>query len=155
MSDPISLRNMPTDALHLADAISTQTGLSVTDVLRLALASGLLVEVTKIAPQQDGTLGGLPAISLAKALRRHLGSAIDLLVEHGQHPYQCLMINGQSGEVASKPLTTGAFPLAMPAEATTFFAHSIEDDLDSLGLGGGLAASLGTNASIDSMDVEP
>lgn len=152
MSDPISLRNMPTDALHLADAISTQTGLSVTDVLRLALASGLLVEVTKIAPQQDGTLGGLPAASLAKALRRHLGSAIDLLVEHGQHPYQCLILHGPSKEAESTPLTAGAFPPAVPTKATTFFSHSIEDDLDSLGLGGGLSASLESNASFD---VEP
>lgn len=58
MSDPISLRNIPPDALKLAQELSAQTGLSMNDVFRLALASGLLIEATKVTPKADGTLGG-------------------------------------------------------------------------------------------------
>jgi len=144
MSDPISLRNIPPDALHLAHEISRQTGLSINDVFRLALASGLLVEVTKLAPQKDGTLGGLPAASLAKSLRRHLGSAIDLLAEHGQHPHQSV-IGGQQrdAEIASPKMTTSS--LLVPAEEKMFLERSIEDDLDSLGIGLGFSEALEEN----------
>ncbi len=144
MSDPISLRNIPADALQLADAISTQTGLSVNDVFRLALASGLLVEVTKIAPKLDGTLGGIQAASLAKALRRHLGSAIDLLVEHGQHPHQST-ISSQQREAEIMPPKTSLSPLTETTGKENFLERSLEDDLDSLGIGVGLSTSLGTN----------
>lgn len=75
-ASPNSLRNIPPDALKLAHALSAQMGLSLSDVFRLALVSGLLVEATKIAPGPDGTLAGWSGTVLAKALRRHLGSAI-------------------------------------------------------------------------------
>ena len=141
MSDPVSLRNIPVDALQLADAISTQTGLSVNDVFRLALASGLLIEVTKIAPKLDGTLGGIRAASLAKALRRHLGSAIDLLVEHGEHPFLNTMSNQQKdGEVA--PLKMAISTPTTVLEEKKFLGSSLEDDLDSLGIGIGFSETI-------------
>ena len=145
MSDPISLRNIPVDSLHLADEISTQTGLSVNDVFRLALASGLLVEVTKIAPKLDGTLGGMQAASLAKALRRHLGSAIDILMEHGEHPHQSVVSTQQKEAEIVLPKTTLS-PMTASSGKENFLEHSIGDDLDSLGMGVGLSASLETNA---------
>jgi len=145
MSDPISLRNIPVDCLHLADEISTQTGLSVNDVFRLALASGLLVEVTKIAPKLDGTLGGMQAASLAKALRRHLGSAIDLLMEHEEHPHQSVVSTQQRETEIVLPKTTLS-PMTVSSGKENFLEHSIGDDLDSLGMGVGLSASLETNA---------
>ena len=58
MSDPVSLRNIPPDALKLAHTLSAQTGLSLNAVFRLALASGLLVEATKVTPGPDGKLAG-------------------------------------------------------------------------------------------------
>ncbi len=79
----LSLRNILLDALQLVHHLCEQTGLSIADLLRQAIVSGLLVEATKATPGQDGTLGGLEAEYLAKALRRHLSSAIDLLLEHG------------------------------------------------------------------------
>ena len=83
MSDPISLRNVPSELLQLAQSLSAQTGLSLAAVLRLALASGLLVEATKIAPDQAGHYADLEGTTLAKALRRHLASAIDVLLGDG------------------------------------------------------------------------
>lgn len=59
--------------------------------------------------------------SLAKALRRHLSSAIDLLVEYGEHP--C------SEESAALPA----------GEQRLLFEDAIGDDLAMLGIGIGLA----------------
>ena len=143
MSDPVSLRNIPPDVLKLAQDLSVQTGLSINDEFRLALASGLLIEATKVTPRPDGTFGGLPGAMLAKALRRHLGSAIDLLVEHGQHPYQAFMSDGKREHAfrASDGTTTQAVP-----EKDPLLAHSIEKDLDMLGIGVGLSETLETGA---------
>ena len=143
MSAPISLRKIPPEALRLAQELSAQTGLSINDVFRLALASGLLIEATKVAPRPDGTQGGLPGTWLAKALRRHLGSAIDLLVEHGQHPYQAFMNNGKREHAfrASDGATTQAVPAKDPLPE-----RSIEEDLDMLGIGVGLSETLETGA---------
>jgi hypothetical protein len=91
MRDPVSLRNIPKEVLHPAYAIHQHTGLSMSDVFRLALVSGMLIEATKVAPDHQGDLCGLDADDVAKALRRHLSSAIDLLLEHGQHPYQVFL----------------------------------------------------------------
>jgi hypothetical protein len=98
MGAPVSLRNTPPHALRIAHRLSEQTGLSIADLLRQAVVSGLLVEATKFAPDEDGTLGGLEAASLAKALRRHLSSAIDLLVEYGEHQYQGGMEQGEKSQ---------------------------------------------------------
>src|SRR5712692_6675097 len=87
-SDPRNLRNIPEQVLQIARVIARHSGLSESDILRLALASGILVEITKITPDRSGTYGGLQADYLAKALGRHLSSAIDFLLEQGQHPYQ-------------------------------------------------------------------
>lgn len=136
MSDPISLRNVPPELLHLAHALSTQQGASVAVVLRLALASGLLVEATKVAPDHAGTYAGLDGAILAKALRRHLASAIDVLVEYGQHPYQVAFSGEQP---AQRYAAQSAPPSPSLAEGTGFFNSSLGDDLEALGLGMGLA----------------
>ncbi len=136
MSEPFSLRKIPPDTLKLAQELSTQTGLSLNDVFRLALASGLFVEVTKVAPGPDGTLAGWEGLLLAKALRRHLGSAIDLLLEYGQHPYQATMSSGNGQPVlnASRESST------LVAQAKNqFLKRSINDDLDMLDFGDGLS----------------
>jgi hypothetical protein len=86
MSDLVSLPNIPADALHLAQTLSVQTGISLSAIFRLALVSGVLVECTKVGPDLQGRYAGREALWLAKALRRHLSSAIDLLMEQGQHP---------------------------------------------------------------------
>jgi hypothetical protein len=132
MSDPISLRKIPPEALKLAQELSAQTGLSINDVFRLALASGLLVEVTKVAPGPDGTLAGWEGLLLAKALRRHLVSAIDLLLEYGQHPYQTT-----TGRGNEQPIPNVSRETATPKGQ--FLEHSINDDLDMLDFGGGLS----------------
>jgi hypothetical protein len=87
MNEVFSVR-LPAESRRLAQALQQHTGLSLSDVLRLALASGLLVESTKVGVMADGTYCGLEAEMLARRLRRHLASAIDLLLEHGQHPAQ-------------------------------------------------------------------
>ena len=138
MRDPVSLRNIPAASVRLAQALSRQTGLSLTDVFRLALASGLLVEATKITPDQEGLLGGLEAAYLAKALRRHLGSAIDLLLEQGQHPYQGVLGEEKRGSV----LAPAQYELPAPRPiqgSTAVFDCSIGDDLEALGIGLGLS----------------
>lgn len=141
MSDPVSLRKIPPEALQLAQELSAQTGLSINDVFRLALASGLLVEATKVTPRSDGTQGGLPVAYLAKALRRHLGAAIDLLLEYGEHPYQALM-KGRQVEQALAAAERAVSPGGMPGNGR-HVEPSLGDDLDALGLGIGLAETLG------------
>jgi hypothetical protein len=140
MSDPISLRKIPPEALRLAQELSMQTGVSTNDVYRLALASGLLVEVTKVTPKSDGTLAGLSGAFLAKALRRHLGAAIDLLLEYGEHPYQALM-KGRQEEQAHSGTDRAIVPGGMPGNGNTI-EPTIGDDLDALGIGLGLSATL-------------
>jgi hypothetical protein len=139
MSGPISLRNIPPDALQLAHHLCEQTGLSIADLLRQAIVSGLLVEATKAAPGQDGTLGGLEAEYLAKALRRHLSSAIDLLLEHGQHPYQGVM---EQGEQKQALLHTEELVSSQEMrEQSIIFADALGDDLEMLGIGGSFTES--------------
>jgi hypothetical protein len=136
MSDPVSLRNIPAEVLHIAQALSTQSGLSVNAVLRLALASGILVEATKLPPAQDGTYGGVAVASLVRALRRHLGSAIDMLMEQGQHPYHLADPGGHTAagriqqEYAQQKTSEGN---RMP------FVKSMGEDLEALGIGLGLS----------------
>lgn len=137
MSDPVSLRNIPPDVLQLAQALSTHMGVSVASVLRLALASGLLVEATKVAPDQAGRYAGLDGATLGKALRRHLASAIDLLVEYGQHPYLSALGAEQPAQ-RSQPLEQ-EHPIPPPKGEVTTFDHAFGDDLETLGLGIGLS----------------
>lgn len=138
MSDPISLRNIPSELLQLAQHLSAQTGLSLAAVLRLALASGLLVEATKVAPDQAGRYAGLEGTTLAKALRRHLAAAIDVLFEYGQHPYPSANSTEQPAwrPHPSEPETSAA-PLL--TRQIVGFDQAIGDDLETLGLGVGLA----------------
>jgi hypothetical protein len=137
MSDPVSLRNIPPDALKLAHTLSEQMGLSLNAMFRLSLASGLLVEATKIAPQSDGTFAGWDGLALAKALRRHLSSAIDLLIEYGEHP--ALSAESQAPNFKSGEKRSGMPLTQRPLES------AIEDDLATLGIGWGLSGALEDN----------
>jgi hypothetical protein len=140
---PLSLRNIPPDVLNLAQDLSAQTGLSINDVFRLALASGLLIELTKVTPRPDGTFCGLPGALLARALRPHLGSAIDLMFEQRQHPYQAFMSDekrAQAFRASEYPTATQAMP-----EKDQLFESSIEEDLDMLGIGIGLSETRENN----------
>ena len=137
MSDPVSLRNIPPEVLKLARLLSEQTGLSLNAVFRLALASGLLIEVTKIAPQSDGTFAGWDGLSLAKVLRRHLSSAIDLLIEYEEHP--ALSTEGQIPDVKSLEKRL-ALPLAQGAERP--LENAIEDNFTGLGISWSLSEVL-------------
>ncbi|HZR39577.1 MAG TPA: hypothetical protein VFB12_05650 [Ktedonobacteraceae bacterium] len=141
MRDPVSLRNIPEEVLSLADTIHRHTGLSMSDVLRLALVSGILIEVTKIAPDHNGNLCGLEGADLAKALRRHLGSAIDLLLEHGQHPYQMALGSSNATPIPLPSTATVAGNTTPPGNICP--THSIADDLDALGIGLGFSEGLG------------
>src|SRR5581483_3122786 len=143
MSVPTSLRNIPPQALQIAQHLCEQTGLSIADVLRQAIVSGLLIEATKIAPGADGTLGGLDAAYLARALRRHLGSAIDLLTEYDQHPYQMHLTHTER-EVweRTRELVEKLPPPQITSEDSKIFEWAIGDDLDLLGLGAGLSETM-------------
>lgn len=139
MSGPISLRNIPPHALHIVHQLCEQTGLSIADVLRQAIVSGVLVEATRCAPSQDGTLGGLEGEYLAKALRRHLGSAIDLLMEYGQHPYQGMFQSGEMVQNGKDQKVTDAEARQPDGqhveEQEMLFESAIGDDLEMLGIG--------------------
>ncbi len=137
MSDPISLRNIPPEMLQLAQTLSTQMGITCAAVLRLALAGGLLVEVTKVAPDPAGTYAGLEGNVLATALRRHLASAIDLLLEYGQHPYQSRLSTEPPQHRGDPPEPERSASLL--AMETAAFDHALGDDLETLGLGMGIA----------------
>lgn len=139
-ASPNSLRNIPPDALKLAHALSAQMGLSLSDVFRLALASGLLVEATKIAPGPDGTLAGLSGPGLAKALRRHLGSAIDLLIEYGEYPYNT--VPDSENRVSHQGHPAGQSGLSTVEEKNRPQKNAIEDDLEDLGIRFSLSAGL-------------
>jgi hypothetical protein len=132
-TDPRNIRNIPAEVTQIARQIARHTGLSESDVLRLALVSGILVEVTKISPDRAGTFGGLQGAYLAKALRRHLSSAIDFLLEQGQHPYQ--------GTFAATPAAVSGAAPAPEREAV--YDTAMADELEGLGIGLGMSSSLG------------
>jgi hypothetical protein len=145
MRDPISLRHIPPSALHMADCLCQQTNLSLADLLRQALVSGLLVEATRFAPAPDGTLGGKDPASLAKALRRHLGSAIDLLIEYGELPYQGKREADARPEQEQRPMPMDTEDPAAPEqdeEQNQVFENAIGEDLELLGIGVSLAATV-------------
>ena len=135
-SYPVSLRNIPAEVVETAQAIAQHTGLSIADVYRLALASGVLVEATKITPDRTGTYAGLDGDTLARALRRHLSSAIDLLIAFGEHPAPAIMTTmtmpSRSEEQRSQS------PLQEPAREMAF-DPTLGDELASLGIGLGLS----------------
>lgn len=141
-SQSIPLRHIPIEVVTIAEAIAEQTGLSLTDVYRLALACGVLVEATKITPDRAGTHAGLEGAYLAKALRRHLGSAIDLLIAYGEYPALGAFLpappaTASGGNADARTLMSIEKPAQMHDEA--FLDPSLGDDLESLGLGFGLS----------------
>lgn len=138
MSSPISLRNIPPHALQLAQNLCRQTGLSMADLLRQAIVSGLFVEATRYAPAPDGTLGGLEIATLAKALRRHLSSAIDVLIEYGEYPYESGKGQRERQHHDDHQADWHAEQLTPPQdelEPPMCFENALGDDLDMLGLG--------------------
>jgi len=130
MRDRFSLRNIPKEAEQLAEVIHRQTNLSESDVCRLALVSGMLVEVVRLLPEQDGTVGGLQIAYLAKALRRVLGPAIDLLWEQREHPYQ-ILLSRSNGAGVPPLLDEGASYQTAPLQEASV-EGLIGDDLDLL-----------------------
>ena len=133
-SDPRNLRNIPAEVIQIARVIARHSGLSESDILRLALASGILVEITKMPPERSGTYGSLQADYLAKALRRHLSSAIDFLLEHGQHPYQAALNTGGPGATLPQ-----AFVGAAAGTPETVFDVTMANELEEMGIGLGLS----------------
>jgi len=110
------------------------------DLLRQALVSGLFVEATKFAPDQDGRFGGLEAAYLAKALRRHLSSAIDMLVECGEHPYQGMMGQSEIPQRGKKRTLSHMEGSVAPERAeeeqrSPVFENEMGEDLVQLGIG--------------------
>jgi hypothetical protein len=90
-----------------------------------------------VGPDQAGTYAGLDGATLAKALRRHLASAIDVLVEYGQHPYLSAF---RTEQPAQRPHSLEPGPPApLSTEGAALFDRSLGDDLEALGLGMGLA----------------
>ncbi len=143
MRDRFSLRNIPKEAEQLAEVIHQQTNLSESDVCRLALVSGMLVEVVRLLPEQDGTVGGLQIAYLAKALRRVLGPAIDLVWEQGEHPYQ-ILLSRSNGAGVPPLLDEGTSSQTAPLQEASV-QGLIGDDLDLLGIGVGLSETLENN----------
>jgi single-stranded DNA-specific DHH superfamily exonuclease len=135
-SQSIPLRHIPADVVAVADALAQQTGLSLTAIYRLALSSGILIEATKIPPDRAGTYGGLEGEYLAKALRRHLSSAIDLLLVYGEHPVAARFSVPQ--EVSANQPTAGSPRATDEGDESLPFDPSLGDDLASLGIGLGL-----------------
>ncbi len=135
MSDtPTSLRNIPADALQMAQAVSKSRGISVSDVLRMAMTSGTIIELINTGPDRQGQYAGYDLPYLANVLRRQLAAVIDFLLEQGQHPYQGLTVG------AALPVSTSDKTPA-PIQGMMFDA-ALEDELEGLGLGGGLADML-------------
>ncbi|WP_376794433.1 hypothetical protein [Thermogemmatispora sp.] len=142
LKGPISLRNLPPAALQIARNLSEQTRLSLADLLRQALVTGLLVEATRFAPDEQGRLGGLEPVVLARALRRHLGSAIDLLIEYGELPYALPPGSdvGGRGESAARSGETSI--TGEEASRRQRAIPALGEDLEELGMGLSLAASI-------------
>jgi hypothetical protein len=143
MRDRFSLRNIPKEAERLVQVIHRQTNLSESDICRLALVSGMLVEAAGLPPEQGGTVGGMNVKHLAKALRRVLGPAIDLLWEQGEHPYQALI--GANKGVVAHPLSDEVALASRPSVKEVLIERSMGDDLDLLGIGAGLSETLENN----------
>ncbi len=141
-SAPISLRNIPPTALNIAQSLCNQTHLSMADLLRQALVSGLLVEATRFAPDQEGKLGGQDPAVLARALRRHLSSAIDLLLQYGELPYQGTREPGEKLRQEQNPRIEHPAASEPAVRQQALFERTIGDDLEMLGLGMSLAQTL-------------
>jgi hypothetical protein len=133
---PTSLRNIPSEISQLALAMSRRNGLSVADVLRLALVSGMYVEVSKAGPDRAGLYAGLDVDYLARSLRRLLATPIDLLLETGQHPYQGSFAIGAATVPSAPALVANAQHDSM------MFDDALTDELEGLGMGMGLSVGL-------------
>jgi hypothetical protein len=147
---PVSLRNIPPQALQIAHCLCEQTGLSMADLLRQALVSGLFVEATKFAPDQDERFGGLEATYLAKALRRHLSSAIDMLVEYGEHPYQSVMGQSEVPQRGKQQMLPRREESVAPEQIgeeqrSAVFESAMGEDLAQLGIGVSFAETVESN----------
>lgn len=136
-SFPVSLRNIPAEVVEIAQTIAQHTGLSIADVYRLALASGVLVEATKIAPDGAGTYARLDGPTLARTLRRHLSSAIDLLLANGEHPASALLTTMAGTSRSEEPRSLSPSQEPSPEMA---FDPTLGDELADLGIGLGLSS---------------
>jgi hypothetical protein len=136
---PKSLRNVPPEIMHMAQAISQRNGLSLADILRLALITGMFVEAAKAGPDAAGRYADLDVDYLATSLRRLLAAPIDLLIERQQHPYLTAGAANGVAPPAPGPALAGGEPLPT---GTMQFDDEFADELESLGMGVGLSAEL-------------
>lgn len=138
VSKPVSLRNISPEVMRYATQISTRTGLSLSDVFRQALISGCLLELTKLTSDEDGNYGEIEAHVLARTLRRHLASTVDLLLEYRQHPYQGLFQGGQDVR-PSTPTLSSSLVNGRQEAGKPLLDQALGDDLELLGMGFGLS----------------
>ena len=140
---PQSLRIQP-EVMALAASLAREQGDGqVAVILRQALACGILVVAASAAPDGEGRLATLEPGDLAKALRRKLAAAIDLLVEYGQLP-QGVIPSGE-GTVSTRPSSSPAQQAREEVrhdQASVDFHPQMGDDLQSLGIGSGLSGTV-------------
>ena len=131
--NPTSLRNIPPDAMQMVQFVSQRLGISIANILRMAIVSGSVIELIKAGPDQAGEYGGFSEQYLAELLRRHLAAPLDFLLQQGQHPYQNAFGSGGTGlpQLVPEP------EQAKPSEG--MFDTALMDELDELGFGGGLS----------------
>ena len=98
------------------------------------------LEAAKVAPGQDGTFAGRDGLVLAKALRRHLSSAIDLLIEYGEHPYEAAF--SSENRQQHQKMQRGRSESSIGSEQGRSLDNAIGDDLDALGIGFSLSEAL-------------
>jgi len=136
---PRSLRNIPTESLSIAQAISQRNSVSMADILRQALVSGMLIEAVRNGPDQNGSYAGLSVEYLAKSLRPRLAAPIDLLIEQGQHPYTANARTSERDTLIAPP--SRQLESSRRVEAM-MFDDGLADDLEGMGMGRGMSASL-------------
>jgi hypothetical protein len=142
MRDPVSLRNISEEVMQMAVTLAQRTHLSIADVLRLSLESGILIEAIRAGPDQSGTYAGLDEAFLVKVVRRRLASAIDLLIEHGQLPYQGLIPAPPAPDLPATPHGNQEHLPAHRIPEPPMFDAAFSEELEALGIGQGLSATM-------------
>jgi hypothetical protein len=147
---PQSLRIQP-EVMALAAVIAKAQGEGqVATVLRQALSCGMLVLAASMPPDKDGTLATFDPAFLAKALRRRLAAAVDLLLEHGQLP-QAIAFSPGALPAASSPYSSAQRPgpedTSTPLEDAFALDSQMSDDLDALGIGVGISGTFAQESS--------
>jgi hypothetical protein len=138
---PQSLRIQP-EVMALAAVIAKEQGEGqVASILRQALSCGMLVLVASLSPDENGQLATFEPAFLAKALRRKLAAAVDLLIEHGQLPQGMVVSPVMSSMLSSSDHHPGLEKTPSPAARAFAFDSQMCDDLDALGIGVGISGT--------------